>query len=138
MDELPYRAACGVWGSYACVFICFIGLVAQFYVALYPVGGTYLDPDTFFQLYLAGPLLIFLYLCWKAYSWFYRPADRPIWIKIHDIDVYTGMREAQRDMISGEGVTDEQRRTSIQELQEEKQQNKGVMGRVKGVVRSII
>lgn len=116
-----------------------IGLIAQFYVALYPVGprSGYLSADTFFQLYLAGPLLIFLYLCWKAYSWVYRPADRPIWIKIQDIDVYTGMRDAQREMISGEGVTDEQRRASIQEMQEEKQP-KGFMGRLKAGVRQVI
>lgn len=47
------------------------------------------------------------------------------------------MREAQRD-ISGEGVTDEQRRASIQELQDEKQKNKGFMGRVRGVVSAVI
>lgn len=110
--------------------------MAQFYVALYPVGGPNLDATTFFQLYLAGPLLIFLYLVWKIYSWFVRPGDRPLWIKLKDIDIYTGMREGQRNLISGAGITDEQRRASILEMQEERK--KGPMGWAKAAVRSII
>ena len=136
MDELPFRAAFGVWGSYLCLLINVISLIAQFYVALYPVGSTYLDPTTFFQLYLAGPLLIFLYVCWKVYSWFVRPADRPIWIKLKDIDIYTGMREGQRSMISGPGISEDQRRTSITELQEEKKK-RGPKDYIMAGVRSI-
>ena len=93
--------------------------MGQFYVALYPVGGPNLSANNFFELYLAGPLLIFLYLVWKVYSWFFRPADRPLWIKTRDIDIYTGMRDTQ-SMISGAGVPEEQRRYSIQELQAER------------------
>ncbi|RMZ80426.1 hypothetical protein DV737_g2981, partial [Chaetothyriales sp. CBS 132003] len=119
VDELPFKAAFGVWGSWVCFLINMIGLMAQFYVALYPVGGPNLDANTFFQLYLAGPLLIFLYLGWKIYSWFSRPADRPLFVRLKDIDLYTGMRQEQLDLISGVGVSEEQRRASIMELQEE-------------------
>ena len=93
-----------------------VALVAQFYVALYPIGGPNLDTQTFFQLYLAGPLLIILYCGWKLYSWFKRPADRPLFIKLKDIDIYTGMREGQF-AISGDGVTPAARKASIEELQ---------------------
>ena len=123
MDEIPVRAAFGVWGSWVCLFINIISLIAQFYVALYPIGGPNLDPTTFFQLYLAGPLLIFLYLCWKVYSWFVRPADRPLFIRMKDIDIYTGMREEQRSLMTGGGLSDEQRRASIIEMQTEKKKN---------------
>ncbi|RQM04704.1 hypothetical protein DH86_00003671, partial [Scytalidium sp. 3C] len=95
LDELPFRAAFGVWGSYVCLLINIIALMAQFYVALYPIGGPNLNANLFFQLYLAGPLLIFLYFCWKVYSWFARPADRPLFIRTKDIDIYTGMRDTQ-------------------------------------------
>lgn len=88
--------------------------MGQFYVALYPVGGPNLDPKTFFELYLAGPFLIVLYLIWKGYSWFKRPADRPLYVKIKDIDIYTGMREGQL-LISGENVPAEQRRYAAEE-----------------------
>lgn len=113
-----------------------ISLIAQFYVALYPVGGTSLDASNFFQLYLAGPLLIFLYLCWKVYSWFYRPQDRPLFIRAKDIDIYTGMREGQ-GMFSGADITDEQRRASISEMQEESKK-KGVKGYVMAGIRSLV
>jgi len=135
VDELPFRAAFGVWGSWLCFLINLISLMAQFYVALYPVGGPNLNASNFFQLYLAGPLLIFLYLCWKIYSWFTQPAHRPLWVPIKDIDIYTGMRETQRG-ISGAGVSDEVRRASILEMQDEKP--RGVKGHIMAVVRNII
>lgn len=136
MDELPFRAAFGVWGSWVCLLINVISLIAQFYVALYPIGGPNLDANTFFQLYLAGPLLIFLYLCWKVYSWFVRPADRPLFIRMKDIDIYTGMREEQRS-ISGPGVSDEQRRASIIEMQDEKKK-RGPKDYIMAAIRNII
>lgn len=93
--------------------------MGQFYVALYPVGGPNLSAENFFELYLAGPLLVFLYLCWKVYSWFARPGDRPLFIRTRDIDLYTGMRDFQ-SAISGPGVPEEQRRASILSLQDER------------------
>lgn len=119
------------------MFINIISLIAQFYVALYPVGSDPLDASTFFQLYLAGPLLIFLYLGWKIYSWFYRPSDRPLFIRAKDIDIYTGMREGQRTLISGEGIPEDQRRASIIEMQEE-QKKKGVKDYIMAGIRNVI
>lgn len=136
MDELPFKAAFGIWGSYVCLLINIIALMAQFYVALYPVGSTPLSANTFFQLYLAGPLLIFLYLVWKIYSWFVRPADRPLFVRIKDIDIYAGMRDTQT-MISGVGVPEEQRRASIQEIQEENRK-RGPKDYIYAVIRSLI
>ncbi|KAJ9143089.1 Amino acid permease-domain-containing protein [Pleurostoma richardsiae] len=130
VDELPFRAAFGVWGSWVCLFINVIALVAQFYVALYPVGGPNLDPTTFFELYLAGPFLIFLYFIWKVYSWFVRPEDRPLYVKIKDIDIYTGMR-ADQLVISGADVPEDQRH-----YYGEKQ--KGVRHYIMRVVRNVI
>jgi amino acid transporter len=108
LDELPFKAALGVWGSWVCLLINVLALIAQFYVALYPVGGPNLDPKTFFQSYLAGPFLIILYLIWKVYSWFKRPEDRPLYVKIKNIDIYSGMRQDQL-RISGADVPEDQR-----------------------------
>ena len=137
LDELPFRAFFGVYGSYVCVLINVVALIASFYTALYPLGGPYLDAAGFFKSYLAGPLLVFLYLVWKAWSWSKYPSHRPIWIAISDIDIYSGMREGQRSMISGEGVTDDQRRASISEIDAEKKKNRGPMGYAKTVFRSV-
>lgn len=112
-----------------------IALMAQFYVALYPIGGPNLNASNFFQLYLAGPLLIFLYLGWKVYSWFVWPAHRPLFIRTRDIDIYTGMRDTQNE-ISGVGVPEEQRRSSIQVMQDEKRK-RGPKDHIMAVVRSV-
>lgn len=125
MDELPFKAAFGIWGSYLCLLINVLALIAQFYVALYPVGGPNLDPTTFFELYLAGPFLLFLYIVWKVYSWFVRPEDRPLYVKIKNIDIYTGMRETRLSNNGPDGSDDHVRQ-------------KGPMGFVMRVVRSII
>lgn len=109
--------------------------MAQFYVALYPVGGPNLDATTFFQLYLAGPLIVFLYLVWKIYSWFYVPADRPFFIPLKDIDIYTGMR-AEQTVISGASVSEEARRASILEMQQGNTKT-GFAAHAKAVVRNV-
>jgi amino acid transporter len=119
-----------------CILINVIALMAQFYVALYPIGGPNLSANVFFQLYLAGPLLVFLYLVWKIYSWFVRPEDRPLWVKIKDIDIYTGMRDTQ-SAISGVGVPEETRRASIQEMKEESRK-KGPKDYIMATIRSLI
>jgi len=136
VDELPFKAAFGVWGSWLCLLINVLSLIAQFYVALYPVGGPNLDPKTFFELYLAGPFLIVLYLMWKGYSWFVRPQDRQLWVKIKDIDIYTGMRENQL-AISGADVPEEHRRASIAELQAG-QKKKGPKEYIMGIIGNVI
>jgi amino acid transporter len=135
LDELPYKAALGITGSYVCVLINVLALMASFYTALYPVGGEPLVAKSFFIAYLAGPLLVFLYLMWKIYSWFTRPADRPLWIKIKDIDIYSGMRDTQA-LVSGQDISPEQRRASIDQV-ERSEKKTGPKGYVMGVVRSI-
>jgi len=122
LEELPFKAAFGIWGSYVCLVINILALIAQFYVALYPVGGPNLDPKNFFQSYLAGPFLLALYLGWKVYSWFVVPEHRPLWIAIKDIDLYSGMRDTQLN-VSGQGVSEDHRRESIAQFQPEKKQN---------------
>jgi len=136
VNELPFKAAFGVWGSYVCVIMNFLCLAAQFYVALYPVGGPNLDPTIFFQDYLAGPFLLFLYAGWKGWSWFRYPSHRPLYIKTKDIDIYTGMREGQLDLISRPGVPEDQRRASLHALQEE-HKKRGAMGWAKAVTLSV-
>jgi len=135
-DELPFKAQFGIIGSYICAFMNFLCLAAQFYVALYPIGGPNLNPTIFFQAYLAGPFLVILYLGWKVYSWFFIKEHRPLYVKIKDIDIYTGMREGQLNMISGPDVNEEQRRQSVIEMQDE-QRKKGAGGWAKSIVQSV-
>ncbi|MCJ1322875.1 hypothetical protein MMC15_008225 [Xylographa vitiligo] len=93
LAELPYQAQFGIWGSYAGFILNWLALIATFYVSLYPVGGPNLNPTYFFQEYLAGPLVIFLYLFWKCWTRF----RGPLWVPIRDVDVLTGMRALDLD-----------------------------------------
>jgi len=136
VEELPFRASFGIWGSYVCAVMNLLCLTAQFYVALWPVGGPNLNPTTFFQDYLAGPFLLVLYIGWKVYSWFFRPEHRPLYVKIKDIDIYTGMREGQLELISGPNLSPEQRRESIIELNDDLKK-KGAAGWAKSIVQSV-
>lgn len=86
---------------------------------------------------MAAPFLVVLYLIWKIYSWFKYPSHRPLWIRTKDIDIYTGMRQGQRDLISGEGVTGEQRRASIREIQNE-QKKKGPKDYVMSILHALV
>jgi amino acid transporter len=85
---------------------------------------------------MAAPFLVVLYLMWKIYSWFKYPSHRPMWIRTKDIDIYTGMRQGQRETISGVGVTEDQRRASIQEIQDGKKK-KGVKARVMAAFHTV-
>ncbi|OCL02024.1 high-affinity amino acid transporter [Glonium stellatum] len=118
VEELPFRAAFGIWGSWLGVVLNILCLVAQFYVALWPIGGNP-NAQAFFEAYLALPLIIALYFIWKVYSWFKYPAHRPLFVRSTDIDLYSGMREGQF-VISGEGVPEEQRRQSVMSLEANK------------------
>ena len=114
----------------------FLCLAAQFYVALWPVGGPNLNPTIFFQDYLAGPFLLILYLGWKGWSWFMHKEHRPLYVKIKDIDIYTGIRQGQIELISGTQLTPDQRKESIIEMQDE-QKKKGALGWTKALVTSV-
>ncbi|KAF5353980.1 hypothetical protein D9756_006930 [Leucocoprinus leucothites] len=72
LDELPFRAFGGVWGSWFGVVLIILVLIAQFYIAIWPVGGMPDSPkkvaEAFFQVYLAFPIVILFYvigIIWK-------------------------------------------------------------------------
>jgi len=44
VDELPFKAAGGVYGSWFGIILISLVLIAQFYVAIWPIGGMSDDP----------------------------------------------------------------------------------------------
>jgi amino acid transporter len=74
----------GSWIGLALNILC---LIAQFYVALFPIGGTP-DAQAFFESYLAAPIVILFFVGYKVY---YRQWS--IGVKINEIDVDEGRRE---------------------------------------------
>jgi amino acid transporter len=87
LEQLPYKAKFGVIGSYIGLFLNIICLIAQFYVALFPIGGKP-DVTNFFESYLAGPVIFTLFVGWKVWT-----RDWKMWISASDMDVTTDARE---------------------------------------------
>jgi amino acid transporter len=126
LEELPYKASMGVWGSWLGLLLNFLSLVASIYVGVSPVTG---EPfsfaiQPFFQQILAIPTILFLYIVYKVFVMIKVPEQRPMWVRISRIDVFEGMRQRQKE-ISGPNVSDDQRRTSVAEIKHQKQYTMG-------------
>lgn len=95
LDEIPFRAAGGIYGSYLGLFLCVIVLMAQFYSAIVAPPGEegMATAKSFFQQYLAAPVILFFWFV--GYVW-----KREGWIRTHQIDVDTGRREVDWDEIN--------------------------------------
>ncbi|KAF9456227.1 APC amino acid permease [Collybia nuda] len=89
LEELPFQAMLGVWGSYFGMVLVSAVLIAQFYIALWPIGGMSSNPkkvaEVFFSSYLAAPVMIFFYIV--GFIW-----KRGLPKKIADIDLDTGRK----------------------------------------------
>ncbi|KAF9531465.1 APC amino acid permease [Crepidotus variabilis] len=89
LEELPFQALGGAWGSWFGVVLIVIVLIAQFYIAIWPIGGMSDDPkevaETFFQVYLAVPVMILFYII--GYAW-----KRTLPQRAHEIDLDTGRK----------------------------------------------
>lgn len=94
LDEIPFHAIGGVYGSWLGIFLIVIVLIAQFYTAVAaPIGFSGLGTATsFFQSYLAFFVVL---LFWAVgYAW-----KREGWLKISQIDIDTGRRELDMEEI---------------------------------------
>jgi amino acid transporter len=87
IKQIPYRPALGVWGSWIGFVLNILCLMATFYNALYPSPDATPDPQAFFEVYLAAPIVIALYLFWKIYS-----RDWRMYVPLHEMDLKTGAR----------------------------------------------
>jgi len=93
LDEIPFKALFGVTGSWIGLFLVFIALIAQFFVAIAPPGGGLNDAQGFFKSYLALPVVIAFWI--GGYAW-----KRQGWVKIDQIDLDSGRREHDWESIN--------------------------------------
>ncbi|KIY72262.1 APC amino acid permease [Cylindrobasidium torrendii FP15055 ss-10] len=103
LEELPYQALGGVYGSWLGVILIVLVLIAQFYVAIWPLG----DPvhgleaaDSFFKAYLAVPVMISFWIGGYLWKRVYpkRASDidldsgRRSWLTVEDMRAYRAER----------------------------------------------
>ncbi|KAI5966785.1 HIP1 [Candida pseudojiufengensis] len=93
----PYKAIGGDYGAYLSMMINVLILVAQFYVALWPVSGENFKVETFFEAYLAAPIVLVSYIGHKIWTRNWR-----LYIKAEDIDLVTGRNLLDVDVIKQE------------------------------------
>ncbi|KXT16498.1 hypothetical protein AC579_1340 [Pseudocercospora musae] len=116
IEEIPYKAFFGIWGSYLGIAMNILCLIACFYVALWPVGGSP-NAEDFFESYLAAPLILSMYICWKVYR-----RDWKLFIRAAEMDVTTGMRHNLAE---------------LREMAEERQRSLGLASWPKRIVRAL-
>jgi amino acid transporter len=92
LDEIPFKAIFGVYGSYIGLGLNILVLIAQLYVAICPVEGGFNDAQGFFKSYLAFPVVIIFWIG----GWLWK---RQGWLRTSEIDVDTGRRELPWDEI---------------------------------------
>jgi amino acid transporter len=110
LDEIPFKAIGGVYGSYCGLILIVLVLIAQvsnsrrspifrsnnsqFYTALSPLGVDGIgDAEGFFKSYLALPIVMLFWVC--GYFW-----KREGWLRTSQIDVDTGRRPVNWDLVN--------------------------------------
>lgn len=95
LDEIPFRAAGGVIGSWIGLGLNVLVLIAQFYTAVAaPIGESGIGTaEDFFKSYLA----LFVVMAFWVGGFFWK---RTGWLRTHQMDVDTGRRELDWEAIN--------------------------------------
>lgn len=94
LDELAFRSQPGVVGSWIGFIFNVLVLIAQFWTAMWPIGGKP-NAESFFMAYLAVPVVIVFYLSYKIYY-------KTPFVRSKDMDLHTGRRELNLDALLAE------------------------------------
>ncbi|GME33919.1 Amino acid permease [Neofusicoccum parvum] len=86
LDQIPWRSALGVYGSYVGLTLVCLSLAATFYSGLFPIGSPP-NAESFFQSYLAAPITISLFIFWKVYT-----RDWGFGVNLREVDLDQGRR----------------------------------------------
>ncbi|CCH58311.1 hypothetical protein TBLA_0A05180 [Henningerozyma blattae CBS 6284] len=82
LGEMGYLSQTGILGSLYAAIMMILALIAQFWVALVPMGTHTPDANSFFSNYLAMPILIVFYFGYKIWK-----RDWRLFIRAKDIDL---------------------------------------------------
>lgn len=93
LDELPFKAALGVWGSCYGILLTLLILTAQFWAALFPNGKP--SVVSFFEVWLSLPVMIVFYVGYKLY---YKTKV----VRNSTMDLISGVREVDLDLLQQE------------------------------------
>ncbi|KAK9366672.1 amino acid permease-domain-containing protein [Lipomyces kononenkoae] len=88
LEELAFKSHSGVIGSYIGLLLNILVLIAQFWIAVWPIGVTPNATD-FFQAYLAAPVVLVFYIFYKIWKRtpFVRPSQADLVTGRRDVDI---------------------------------------------------
>ena len=95
-DELPFVSPMGVYTSYWGLFMIILMFIAQFYVAVAPIGDKP-NATAFFESYLSFPIVLACYIGHKIYK-----KNWKLCIKAEDMDIDTGRKEVDLELLRQE------------------------------------
>ncbi|KAH7027847.1 amino acid permease/ SLC12A domain-containing protein [Microdochium trichocladiopsis] len=93
LDEIPFQAVGGVYGSWMGLFLVVLVLIFALYTAISPIGKDLNTAEGFFADYLAIFVVIVFWII--GYLW-----KRTGWLKLSQIDVDTGRRQLDVQLIA--------------------------------------
>lgn len=96
LQNLAYVSPVGIVGSYIGVISLLLILVAQFWVAIDPIGSNYSNSSrvyNFFAAYLAVPIVIIFYVAFKF-------SFKTEWVTISKMDLKSGKAEVKKEHLN--------------------------------------
>ncbi|KAI5964737.1 SAM3 [Candida pseudojiufengensis] len=97
-DEIIFKSPFGTIGSWIALAVLLFIIAVIIWVGIMPLGEDGPDVVTFWQNCLSLPLLIVI---WAAHKTYYKTWNQ-FWIKLKDIDLDTGRREVDLDLLKQE------------------------------------
>ena len=95
-SELAFVSQAGYYGAFWGLALNILILIAQFWIAVWPIGGTPNASD-FFEAYLSFPIIFTFYFAHKIYT-----KNWKLYIRAKDVDIDTGRRELDLDLLKQE------------------------------------
>lgn len=92
-SELSYTAQAGIWGSLFGLILNVLVLIAQFWVALFPLGSSP-SAGAFFQAYLSLPIIMVFYVGHKLWK-----RNCTLFIRARDMDIDSGRKEPDLELV---------------------------------------
>ncbi|KAK6202576.1 high-affinity glutamine permease [Scheffersomyces amazonensis] len=105
LDSLGYVASTGTLGSWYAIVWYILVLIAQFWLALYPVGSGTPNASNFFQNYLGAIVLILFYVGHKIYT-----KNWKLFIRVQDMDIQTNRTIFDEEVLNLEKAEEAERR----------------------------
>jgi yeast amino acid transporter len=100
IDDLPFQAILGVYGSYIGLIMNVFCILAQLFVSISPISGP-INANDFFQNMLAVPIILILFFVWKV-------AKRTSFVRASEIDLLSGRRELDLAALKREELAERQ------------------------------